>query len=68
MGTPPNKGLDNSPPNKGLDNENSCFFASVDSISPDSPNHINVSNHIKISLEGCFVSRLENIYLLFLSI
>jgi len=40
-----------------MDNENSCFFAPVDTISSDSPTHINAS----ILLEGCFVSCLDNI-------
>jgi len=43
---------------------NEIFFISIDTISPDSPIHINAS----ILLEGRFVSRLNNIYLLFLNI
>jgi len=44
-----------------MDNENLCFLTPIDKIS--SPTHINAS----ISLEGCFVTRLDNIYLLFSS-
>jgi len=47
-----------------MDNKNSCFLALNDKILPDLPTHINTS----ISLEGCFVIRLHNIYLLFSNI
>jgi len=47
-----------------MDNENSCFLALIDKISPDSPTHINAL----LLLKGCFVTRSDNIYLLFLNI
>jgi len=40
------------------------FFALINKILPDSPTHINAS----LSLDGCFVTRLDNIHLLFLNI
>jgi len=48
-------------PVKVLNDENLCFLAPIDNISPDSPIHIDAL----ISLEECFVTRLDNIYLLF---